>query len=99
MAGVMGEFVYVSDDGVSYRIRMDASNAAAVGATAAGTEPTKPGRTHPRYLLARHPTTGRERRITVTNPVGATIVLPDFNALMAATNFLVEGRIGERRFA
>jgi hypothetical protein len=85
---------------------MDASNAAAVGGVAATTEPDKPGRTHVRYLLARHPTTARERRIPCpdpanalwTGPVGATISLTDY-ATNAAVNYLVAGRIGERRFA
>lgn len=107
MAGAMGKFEYTSDDGTVYQVRLDASNAAALGATAATNQPAKPGTTHVRYLLARHPTTGKERRITVpdptnalwTGPVGATITLPDFGALMAPTAFLVAGRIGERRFS
>jgi hypothetical protein len=64
---------------------------------------------HPRYILARHPTTGRERKIVIgspTNPLwlgsgagSGTITLPDFNSLMDPTVFVVMGRIGERRLA
>jgi hypothetical protein len=106
MAGPMGPIKYTSDDGTDYQIRMDSSNAAAVGGVAATTQPQKPGRLHPRYLLARHPTTGRERRITCPDPAnalwtgapGAVISLTDY-ATLAAVNYVVEGRIGERRFA
>lgn len=106
MAGTMGNFVYTSDNGTAYQIRMDASNAAAVGGVAAVAQPEKPGKTHCRYLLARHPTTGRERRITCPDPTnalwtgdpGATISLTDYNTLLPVL-FVVEGRIGERRFA
>jgi len=105
MAGTMARVVYVSDNGTSYSYHMDASNATAVGAATATTEPDKPGRTHVRYLLARHPTTGRERRIPCPDPAnalwtgspGATIALTDYNT-NSSVNFTVAGRIGERRF-
>jgi len=54
-----------------------------------------------------HPDTGRERRITCPNPdntlwVGdetqQVISLRDYDTNLAA-NFLVKGRIGERRFS
>lgn len=106
MAGAMGKFEYISDNGNTYVIRLDASNAAAVGAVASALPANKPGRLKPRYVLAKHPTTGRERRIIVCDPANglytgdtATVSLPDFGASMAATNFNVAGRIGERRLA
>jgi hypothetical protein len=102
----MTRVVYTSDNGTAYAYRMDATNATAVGAVAAGTQPDKPGHTHVRYLLARHPTTGRERRIPCPDPtnalwtgaVGAEISLRDYDTNAAAA-FTVAGRIGERRFA
>lgn len=106
MAGSMAHIVYNSDNGIAYQMRMDASNAAAVGGEPATDEPDLPGHTHPRYLLARHPTSGRERRISCpdpanalwTGPAGATISLIDYNT-NASANYIVAGRIGERRFA
>jgi hypothetical protein len=95
---------YVSDNGSTYRLRMDASNATAAGNAAATVAVDLPKRTQPRYVLAQHPTSGRERRIVIADPTSAlwtggttTISLPDFNAAMAATNYNIRGRIGERR--
>jgi hypothetical protein len=100
----MGRFNYVSDDGTTYRMTQDASNAAAAGNVAATVTVGLPKRFKPRHILAAHPTTGRERRIAIGDPANAlwtggttTISLPDFNALMAPTAFVVRGRIGERR--
>lgn len=106
MAGPMGRYEYISDSGDTHVVRLDASNAAAQGATASTAPVDLPGRTKPRYILARHPTTGRERKIVICDPANGlftgattTISLPDFGAAMAATNFVVAGRIGERRLA
>jgi hypothetical protein len=106
MAGTMGRFVYTSDDTVAYRIRQDVSNAAAAGNVSSALPPNLPGRYKPRYILAAHPTSGRERKIVIGDPTNAmwvggttTISLPDFAAAMAATSFLVRGRVGERRLA
>jgi hypothetical protein len=107
MAGSMGHFEYQSDNGTVYQTRLDVSNAATVGGVVAVTSlPDLPKHTHPRYLLARHPTSGRERKITCPDPTntlwtgnaGAVISLIDYNT-NAATNYIVAGRIGERRFA
>lgn len=104
MAGLMSTALYVSDDGVTYRIRQDASNQVAAGNVLSVLSPNLPKRYKPRHILAAHPVSGRERRIAIGDPtnalwVGGTaiIVLPDFNALMAPTNFAIRGRIGERR--
>jgi hypothetical protein len=105
MAGAMAPTKYISDDGNTYKFRQDASNATAVGNVAATTAVEPPKRYHLRYILAQHPTTFRERRIVVGDPANArwvggttTISLPDFDAAMAATTYLIKGRIGERRF-
>jgi hypothetical protein len=107
MAGTMGAYNYVSDDLNTYRVRLDDTNAAAVGAAAATTAVPKPQSMHARYLLAQHPTTGRERRITCPNPTNTlwvgdgtvqVISLRDYDTNLAV-NFIVAGRIGERRFA
>jgi hypothetical protein len=104
MAGAMGYFDYTSDNGQVYKLRLDASNAAAGGlpAWAAGIDPPKKMR--PRYLLAAHPTTGRQRKIVVnpdnalwTDNLPLTIQLPDFGNAMQATAYKVQARIGERR--
>jgi hypothetical protein len=104
MAGPMGRFNYISDDGTTYVMRLDASNAAAVAGVAAAAGATYPKGRVPRYLLAAHPTTGRERRIVVPDPAnaiwtgtGGTISLTDF-ATNAAANFNILGRVGERRY-
>jgi hypothetical protein len=106
MAGLMTKIVYTSDDGSDYVVKEDASNAAAAGNTTTTANPSLPKRHKPRHILAAHPTTGRERAIVIGDPANAlwvggtsTISLPDFAAAMAATTYLVRGRIGERRLA
>lgn len=105
MAGRMLTVDYVSDDTNTYKLRVDQSNAAAAGLVATATGINKPGNLEPRYILAAHPVTGRQRKIIV-NPdsqlwIGGlgTISLPDFDAAMAATNYKIMGRIGEKRTA
>lgn len=104
MAGVMARFNYISDNTVTYAVPLDASNGAAVANPVASSLLSKPGRLKMRYILAAHPTTGRERRIVICDPanpiwVGTTntVNLPDFNAAMASTAYIIRGRIGERR--
>lgn len=105
MAGPMGRFTYISDDGNTYVMRLDASNAAAVGATAAAAGQQFPKGWVPRYVLAAHPTSGRERKIVVTDPSlaiwpgpGGTISLTDY-AVNTAASYGILGRVGERRYA
>jgi hypothetical protein len=105
----MGKFSYISDDGNTYTIRMDASNASAVSASAAAStaRPNLPHGYRTRYLLAAHPTSGKERRIQVTDStVGLwdgstnTISLPDFAASpVAAATYVVTARVGEKRYS
>lgn len=105
MAGVMSRINYVSDDGNTYVVRQDASNQAAAGNLAATVTVGLPGRHRPRYILARNPTSGRERKIVVgasTNGMWtgatATITLPDFDDDMTPVTYNIAGRIGEKRF-
>jgi hypothetical protein len=105
MAGDMTRVAYVSDNTVTYGIRQDASNAAAVGNVENLTAADPPSRLEPRYALFAHPTTGRERKIvigSISNPLwtrldSTTVNLPDFDALMAPVGFILRGRIGEKR--
>lgn len=106
MAGAMARYAYISDDGNTYKVHMDISNALSAGNTPDSASPDLPKRHKPRFVLAAHPTTGRERRIVIGDPANglwtgatATVSLPDFAALMAPTAFVVRGRIGERRLA
>jgi hypothetical protein len=105
MAGAMGTYTYNSDNGNAYRIRMDVTNATAVGAATATGPTNKPGRMKPRYILAKHPTSGRERKIIcpdATQPIwmgtSDAITLDDFSVRPSApVLYTALGRIGERR--
>jgi hypothetical protein len=105
MAGLMTRIAYVSDNGNTYGVRVDASNAAAVGDTVDLLAADPPKRLRPRYLLLAHPTTGKERKIVIgdvtnalwTATVSTTVNLPDFNNAMANVAYITRGRIGERR--
>jgi hypothetical protein len=108
MAGTRTNVAYVSDDGNTYQLKMDASNATAVGAgAAAGTEPFVPPRTRPRYVLAQHPDTGNQRRIMCPDPtealwtaIGGTLALIDTSVHPSvSTTYNLRGRVGERRYA
>ena len=105
MAGPMTHVEYESDDGGSYRVRMDASNATAVGNAAATSPGHLPGGYHPRYVLATHPTTGRERKIIICDPTNALFVggtsavtIEEFSGTHSASvAHAVLSRVGERR--
>jgi hypothetical protein len=105
MAGAKGVFNYVSDDGSTYRIKMDASNAAAIGNVAATSAVHMPGGYHPRYILATNATTGRERKLVVGSPTNAlfvggtsTVTIEDYSTSPSAqVAHDVLARIGERR--
>jgi hypothetical protein len=105
MAGAMTHIDYVSDDGGTYRIRMDASNAAAVGNTAATSPVHLPGGYQPRYVLATHPSTGRERKLIIGTPTnalfvsGTTVSIEEFSGAHSTTAaHAVLSRVGERRY-
>jgi hypothetical protein len=105
MAGASTHIEYTSDDGFPYRVKQDASNATAAGNPAATAATHLPGGYHPRYILATHPTTGRERKIVIAAPdnplfVGgtSTITLTDFTTTPSAqVAYAVLSRVGEKR--
>lgn len=105
MAGPSTRIEYQSDDGSSYRVKQDASNAAAAGNAAATSTVHLPGGYHPRYVLATHPVTGRERKIVIADPANAifvggtsTITLEEYSGLHStALAHAVLSRVGERR--
>jgi hypothetical protein len=96
---------YQSDDGSTYRIKMDSSNATDVGNVTATSTVHLPGGYHPRYILATHPTTSRERKIVIGDPSNAlfvggdsTLDLWDFTTNPSAhVTYAVLSRVGERR--
>jgi hypothetical protein len=96
---------YVSDDGATYRYRMDAGNASAVGNPAATSSVHMPSGYEPRYILATHPTTGRERKIVVSSAAnalfvsGTTVTLEQFGTSPSTSvAHAVLSRVGERRY-
>jgi hypothetical protein len=105
MAGPVTRVEYVSDDGNSYRVKMDASNATAAGNEPATSTVRLPTGYRPRYVLATHPTTGRQRKIVVCDPgvalwTGsvATISIEEFSGTHStAMAHAVYSRVGERR--
>lgn len=105
MAGAMTHVEYISDDGSNYRVRQDSSNATDVGNAAAVSPNHLPGGYHPRYILATHPTTGRERRIIIADPANPLFVggdssvdLWDFTTNPSAhVAYNVLSRVGEKR--
>lgn len=108
MAGVIGRYGYVSDDGNTYSIRMDASNAVAAGNVADPDSPDLPRTYRCRYVLARDSSDGTERKIVVCDatsalwlgPGSANISIADFDTdPNTTTQHLVRTRIGEKRYA
>jgi hypothetical protein len=102
-------FNYTSDDGNVYPVGIDAGNAAAAGfvASAAGSIPRLPKNYKMRYVLLRHPTTARERKLycplaTTAAFVGGTttVTIEDFTTSPSApVAYIPSGRVGERRLA
>jgi hypothetical protein len=105
MAGAMARYAYISDDGVTYSLRGDISNNLSAGNTPADGEPSLPHGYHPRYVLATHPTTGRERKIVIGDPANALFVGSDssLDLIQFGTSpstvvaHAVLSRVGERR--
>lgn len=104
MAGAMGRFRYVSDNGSTYVLKLDASNAALFGAAAAtAADVSRPSGMVPRYILARLPT-GRVRKLICPSNAHALWIgtdsevdLPDFDTMVATVTAGVTARIGEKR--
>jgi hypothetical protein len=107
MAGASARYAYVSDDGSTYSIKMDISNALAAGNTPDSTSPGIRHGYHPRYVLASHPTTGAERKIYIgeadneifVGPGTSTISLVDFGSTPSVTTtYNIRSRVGEKRY-
>lgn len=105
MAGLMTHVNYISDDGNTYRLRMDASNATAAGNATATSTVRLPSGYEPRYILATEPVTGRERKIVVCDPAvdlwtggTASITIEDYRTSPSAqVAHGVFSRVGEKR--
>ena len=106
MAGALAHYEDISDDGTTYRMRMDISKALSAGNTPMTSGPNLPHGYHPRYINASHPTTGRERRIVIGDPANAlwvggdvAIDLVDFGTTPSATvAYNALSRVGEKRY-
>lgn len=107
MAGPRGLFQYVSDNGTTYKLSLDASNGAATTATASdGTHADYPGRWRPRYVLAQHPTLKQQRKIVICDPAdaiwtdtGGTLTLVNTSVHPSIdTAYNLKGRVGEKRY-
>jgi len=112
MAGPMDHYDYVSDDGTTYRVRLAKDEADRVGNTVAtAAHASLPKGMKPRKRFYRDPGTGRERGIVVgaitqaawTEAVGTVRALPSFAGVagafpitLASTNFIAQGRVGEK---
>ena len=105
MSGAITHINYVSDDGNTYRVRMDAGNATAVGNAAASVTAHLPSGYVPRYILATHPTTGRERKLIIgaaDNALfvsGTTVTIEEYAGTHStAAAHPVLSRVGEKRY-
>jgi len=107
MAGSSGRYAYQSDDGELYSIRMDDSNALAIGNVPDAVSPGLPGGYRPRYVLATHAGTGNQRKIVVGDPTNATWLGPGAGSVSlvhftesggAAEAHAVRSRVGEKRY-
>jgi hypothetical protein len=108
MAGAMGRFAYLSDDGNTYSIRLDSSNATAVGNTVDETSPDLPRSYRPRHVWAEDSSDGSRRSLVIGSPTNAiwlgpgasTVSIADFDTdPNTTTAHSVRSRIGEKRFA
>lgn len=108
MSGPLGRYAYISDDGSTYSLRMDASNAVAVGNTVDAASPDLPRNYHPRYILATDSSDGSSRKLVVGDPTNAlfvgpgtgTVSIADFDAdPNTTTAHSVRSRVGEKRYA
>lgn len=107
MPGSMIWVDYISDDGETYSIAQDESNAAAAGntPTASAATPKLPLGYEPRHLFCVYPTNGSKRKIVIGDPANALwdgtdndISLVNYaSATPAAVTFDVQGRVGEKR--
>lgn len=107
MAGSMGYFQYASDDGNTYKVKLDGSNATSMGADAetggvAGTDPWYPRGWQLRYVLCENAEHGRRKvaacKLTDDHWIGTNNVLPlEVVGSILAVDFNITARIGEKR--
>lgn len=104
MAGTVGPYQYVSDDGTTYQIRMSDAAATAQGSGAATTEPALPQGYHPRHVFIEYST--YRRKIPLTDPTDTqwtgslgTISMKIFPTDAAPVTWNIRGRIGEKRYS
>ncbi len=105
MSGPMAHVDYVSDNGNTYNILLNSAEAALMGGVIPAVSTlNKPSGLVPRYILAQHPTTGRERKIKCPNPTDAhwvggtvTVSLPQMGSATAVV-YNIRGRVGEKRY-
>jgi hypothetical protein len=106
MAGLMGTYVYIDDLGVSYKVRVDASNAVITGMAAYDGDPVLadlPRSKKMRYRLIKHPANGRYRKLWCgdvadgawTDGVGTVQAIFDYYT-NASANYTLQGRVGEK---
>jgi hypothetical protein len=102
MSGPMGFYNYVSDDGNTYKVKLDASNTVSMGGVAATSTAWYPRGWVLRYILCYNATYGR-RRVPAPDPADAhwvggtnTIALSVANVATPPT-FSITARIGEKR--
>lgn len=102
MAGAMGFFDYVSDNGTTYIAKGDASNAAQTGGVTATSTAWYPRGWVQRYILAKS-AAGKRRRVPVYDPTIArwtgsvnTIPLAEAGSATDVT-YNITGRFGEKR--
>jgi hypothetical protein len=95
---------YISDDGGTYRLRQDSSNATDLGNPTATVALGPPPGYHPRYILATGPS-GRARKLVISDPANElwiggthTVAIWDFSTNPSTHATLqVLSRVGERR--
>jgi|SRR5829696_6774452 len=105
MAGPRTTVDYISDDGNTYRLRMDSSNAAHAGNPAVTSNLALPSGYEPRYVWA-STAAGSRRKVFISDPANALFVggdnamdLIDFSTQPSAiVSHQVLSRVGERRY-
>lgn len=101
MAGGMGYFDYVSDDGNTYRVKLDSSNSSSVGAGASTNSNWYPRGWVMRKILCFNAQHGR-RSVPAPNPADphwlANNTLPlEVVGSILPVDYTITARIGEKR--
>jgi hypothetical protein len=105
----MGYFRYVSDDGNTYKMKLDNSNGVSAGGTnetggVAGTDPWYPRGWFGRYILCENSSYPR-RKVVCPDPTagvwvgGTTTIALQVAGVATSPTFNISGRIGEKRTA